>query len=141
MPVKPTMRPSRARRKRAAKSAELGSRRPWPVRRTPVAPTEAVVVIKAMRFLVCLRQSGIRLHHVIARLARNAIFVGTIVNHRHVPAEIVVRRRSRRSPLKSCRFPRIITGFLAELHAPEEIEQEDELAGYRNEGSVRHECL
>src|ERR1700720_4803735 len=78
--------------------------------------------------LVCRHYRGIVLHHIIARRARHAVFVRPIVNHGRMSAEIVVRRGRRGGPLESGGFPRIVAGLLAVLHAPEQIEKENELA-------------
>src|SRR5260370_13363907 len=69
-----------------------------------------------------------RLHHEVFRCTGHAILVRSVVNDGRFSAEIVMRRRRRGDPLQSCGFPRIVGGSLALGHAPEKIEQEDELA-------------
>src|SRR5580698_4747217 len=141
MATRATMSPRRARRSLAAKSSEAGDGGSFPAISARAVSVEAVVVMDAIGFLVCLRDCRIGLHYEIARGARYAVFVGAVVDHGNVTAEIIVRRWSRGSPLEGCGFPGIVTGFLAVLHAPEKIEQENELAGDGNERGVGHECL
>src|ERR1700736_4074930 len=91
--------------------------------------------------LVCRHCRGIILHHIIAWRARYAVFVRPVVNHGRMSAEIVVRRGSRGGPLESGGFPRIVAGLLAVLHAPEQVEQENELASDGYDCRVRDEFL
>src|ERR1700722_2896496 len=114
--VRATMSPRRARRRRTAKPAAFRERRPPPAKRTSELSTDAVVVMLAMSRLVGLDLYWIGLHHKIARCPWDAVFVRSVVNHRHVTAEIVMRRRSCRGPLERGGFPGIVGGFLAELH-------------------------
>src|SRR3984957_11530876 len=97
--VRATMSPRRARRRRTAKSAAFRERRPPPAQRTSELSTDAVVVMLAMTRLVGLDLCWIGLHHKIARRPGDAVFVRSVVNHRHVTAEICMRRGRCRGPL------------------------------------------
>src|SRR6516225_8512872 len=56
-------------------------------------------------------------------------------------AKIVKRRRRRDSPLKRRGFPRVLRGFLAFEHAPEQVKDEDQLSRSRDKGGDRHELV
>src|SRR5260370_9359780 len=56
-------------------------------------------------------------------------------------AKIVVRRRRRRRPLERGRLPRIVTRLLPVFHAPEQIEEKDELRPNGDEGYISDELL
>src|SRR5580700_4254507 len=140
-PVSATTSPRRARRKRAAKSSASPEGRSLPASSTGGVSTEAAVVMLAMCPLMRLHGSWIGLHYKIAWGARNAVFVRTVVDHGNVAAEIVVGRRSGGSPLERRRLPGIVGGFFTELHAPEKIEEKNQLPGDGNEGRVGHELL
>src|SRR5580693_413735 len=119
MATRATMSPRRARRSLAAKSSEAGVGGSLPAISARAVSGEAAVVMEAIGCLVCAHNCGIGLHHVIARSARDAVFIGPVVHDGNVAAEIVVGRRSRGGPFEGCCFPGIVSGFLAELHAPE----------------------
>src|SRR6516164_9597406 len=53
--------------------------------------------------------------------------------------KIVKRRWRRNSPFESRSFPRVLGFLLAFEHTPEQVEDEDQLGGRRNEGGDRHE--
>src|SRR5271168_591013 len=141
MPVSATPTPRRTRRRRVGKSGEDRSGKPLPDRSTWAVSAADVVGMLAICVLVCRPYRWISLHHEIARCAWDAVFIRPVVNDGNVTAEIVVRGRRCGGPFESCGLPGIVAGFFSEFHAPEEIKQEDELAGDRNEGGVGHECL
>src|ERR1700676_5116639 len=136
IPVRPTPRPSRARRKRIAKCGEPQSKRPPPsppgggVRLSPreiLEPCTDVVVVKlAISFLVRRHGCRVRLHHVIARRARHAVLVRTVVNHGRASSEIVMGRRRFGRPFERRCFPRVVSRLLPGLHAPKQVEQKNE---------------
>src|SRR5271169_3473109 len=117
MPVSATPTPRRTRRRRVGKSGEDKSGRPLPDRRTWAASAEDVVGMLAMARLMCRPYGRIGLHHKIARRTRHAVFVWSVVDHWHVPAEIVMWWRSCGGPFESCGLPRIVAGLFAVLHA------------------------
>src|SRR5258708_3121281 len=142
IPVKPTTSPNLARRNRVSKRPKLSPSPPQPGGRTPLPPVavlgssiETVRVYLAILPLVGPHSCGIGLHHIIAGRARHAVFVRAVVNRRCMSAKIVVRRRRRRRPLERGRLPRIVTRLLPVFHAPEQIEEKDEL---RPNGDERH---
>src|SRR5689334_12267069 len=81
------------------------------------------------------------LHYVISRRTRHAVFIWTVVHDRRVSPEIVMRRWGRCGPFQCCRLPGIVTRFLPGFHAPEEIEQEYELARDGDKGRKSDEFL
>src|SRR5215470_11626588 len=83
----------------------------------------------------------IRLHHEILRRSRYAILIRPIVHDWSLPAEVVMRWRSRSRPLKRRRVPRVVAGLRTFEHAPEQIDHENELRRDRDERRVRHESL
>src|SRR5947199_10717947 len=87
------------------------------------------------------RRRRIGLHNVVARSARHAVLVWSMIHDRRMPAEIVVRWRRGCSPLQRRRLPWIVRSFWPLLHAPEQVEQEHELEANGNERGIRHKGL
>src|SRR5581483_7599628 len=69
----------------------------------------------------------IGLHDVIPGRTRHTVLIGSMVDHRRLATEIVVRRRSRGGPFQRGGLPGVVAGLLAFAHAPEEIDDENQL--------------
>src|SRR5437867_1778294 len=73
------------------------------------------------------------LHRVIAFAAWETVFIRPAISDGYMN-KISVRRRRRRSPLQSRRFPRIVVHFFAVPDAPEEINDERDLGETHDPG-------
>src|SRR5436309_12866347 len=139
-------------------SGQSGTASPEPVEVTsPPTKSSAKVapaVSTAKRWRPVLRRSAIRsvgcgggrlrlepagLREVVLGDQRRAVFVGAAVHGGEGTREVAVRRRRRGLPLERVRVPRVLLRPLAREHAPEEVDDEDQLARAEDERAVGDE--
>src|SRR5437868_10973229 len=94
-------------------------------------------------YLLLTNRIRLCLHYEIIRRARHRVFIRASVNHWGNASEVVVRRRRLGRPLQGRCLPRILlrTTFTLE-HAPEKIEEENELrqeSHYRRDSYKKYE--
>ena len=73
--------------------------------------------------------------------AGHAVLIRPVVHNRRVAAEVVVRRRCSGGPFQCSGFPRIVARLRPLLHAPEQIDHEDELGRDGDERRIGHELI
>src|SRR5271168_2497959 len=73
------------------------------------------------------------LRQKVVYVARCAVFVGPAIHGRLVAGKVVVRRRRGNDPLERGGLPRIDAHLLAELQAPDQVDQEQKLRRNRHE--------
>src|SRR5215469_1070932 len=160
--VMPTASPKRARRKRSVKSGEPpppapsppfppgGGKMPappWLMRGSLVLvglkidPNQDGSQTPRPRLLVRRSRSGIRLHDVIPRGTRHAVFIRSMIDDWRLSAKIVMRRGRCRRPFQCCRLPGIIRRLRSFPHTPEKIEEENKLSADGDERCIGHERL
>src|SRR5213083_448965 len=84
-----------------------------------------------------LRLEPARLWQVVLGHQRRAVLVGAAVHGGEGAREVAVRRRGGGLPLERVRLPRVLPRHLAGEHAPEEVDDEDQLARTQDERPVR----
>src|ERR1039457_7265790 len=80
-------------------------------------------------------------HDEVARRAGHAVFVRAMIHHWVLAAEVVKGRRRRHGPLQRGRFPRVHGRLLAAFHAPEKINEEEDLRRRGEISRLRHEGM
>ena len=81
------------------------------------------------------------LHDEVPLRARNAVLVWAVMDNRNLTAKIIVGRWTRGYPLQRSRIPGIVARFFTLLHAPEQINYEQQLRRNRDESSNGNKLL
>src|ERR1700736_4544180 len=99
------------------------------------------LVFGQMPALISVRRHGRRvgLHYVVLWRSRNAVLVRTVMHERGATTKVVMRGRRSSGPFERSRFPRVIAGLRTLLHAPEQIDYEDELSANRYKCRISNE--
>src|ERR1700691_213797 len=89
----------------------------------------------------CRLPGGISLHDVVLPVLYVSVFISILINHRNLASEIIEGWWRRHGPFQSRGLPGVLSCLRSLVHAPEKIEEEDELGRAGDERRDGHECV